>query len=126
FVSETFEEWFRKRGPRRNHGQRGLAVYYHDTFTNTQYPEIGKATVRLLEAAGYTVAIVPRRACCGRPAFSKGMINQARNLAKQNVDALAPYAREGIPIIGTEPSCILTLRDEYRDLLPDDPDVGAI
>jgi FAD/FMN-containing dehydrogenase/Fe-S oxidoreductase len=123
FASETFESWFQKRGPRKEHGHRGLVVYYHDTFTNTQYPEIGKAAVRLLEAAGYTVAIVPRRACCGRPAYSKGLVHQARELARQNVVALAPYARQGIPVVGTEPSCILTLRDEYVDLLPDDPDV---
>jgi FAD/FMN-containing dehydrogenase/Fe-S oxidoreductase len=126
FARETFESWFEKRGPRREHGHRGLAVYYHDTFTNTQYPEIGKAAVRLLEAAGYTVAIVPRRACCGRPAYSKGLVKQARDLARKNVTALAPYARQGVPIIGTEPSCILTLRDEYVDLLPDDPDVAAL
>ena len=126
FAGETFESWFQKRGPRRAHGRRGLAVYYHDTFVNTQYPEIGKATVRLLEAAGYTVAIVPRRACCGRPAYSKGLVREARNMARENVSALAPYARQGIPIIGSEPSCILTLRDEYADLLPDDPDVPGI
>jgi FAD/FMN-containing dehydrogenase/Fe-S oxidoreductase len=126
FASETFESWFQKRGPRREHGHRGLVVYYHDTFTNTQYPEIGKATVRLLEAAGYTVAIVPQRACCGRPAYSKGLVNEARELARKNVAALAPYARQGIPIVGTEPSCILTLRDEYADLLPGDPDVEKL
>jgi FAD/FMN-containing dehydrogenase/Fe-S oxidoreductase len=126
FATETFEAWFQKRGPRREHGHRGLVVYYHDTFTNTQYPEIGKATVRLLEAAGYTVAIIPQRACCGRPAYSKGLVKQARELAKQNVKALAPYARQGVPIVGTEPSCILTLRDEYADLLPDDPDVQKL
>ena len=126
FATETFETWFQKRGPRREHGHRGLIVYYHDTFTNTQYPEIGKAAVRLLEAAGYTVAIVPQRACCGRPAYSKGLVKQARELAKQNIKALAPYARQGVPIIGTEPSCILTLRDEYADLLPGDPDVAKL
>jgi FAD/FMN-containing dehydrogenase/Fe-S oxidoreductase len=126
FASETFESWFQRRGPRRDHGKRGLAVYYHDTFVNTQYPEIGKAAIRLLEAAGYTVAIVPRRACCGRPAYSKGLVKQARELAKKNVAALAPYARQGIPIVGTEPSCILTLRDEYHDLLPDDSDVALL
>ncbi|TVR69981.1 MAG: FAD-binding oxidoreductase [Sphaerobacteraceae bacterium] len=126
FVSETFEAWFQKRGPRQEHGHRGLVVYYHDTFANTQYPEIGKATVRLLEAAGFTVAIVPQRACCGRPAYSKGLVKEARAFATQNVKALAPYARQGVPIVGTEPSCILTLRDEYADLLPGDPDVAKL
>jgi Fe-S oxidoreductase len=58
--------------------------------------------------------------------LSKGLIDEARDLARRNVEVLAPYARQGVPIIGTEPSCILTLRDEYRDLLPDDPDMPAI
>jgi Fe-S oxidoreductase len=58
--------------------------------------------------------------------LSKGLIEDARKVARQNVDVLADYARQGIPIVGTEPSCILTLRDEYPDLLPDDPAVQTI
>jgi FAD/FMN-containing dehydrogenase/Fe-S oxidoreductase len=123
---QTFESWFREHQTRTPRGHRGLAVYYHDTFANYQYPEIGKAAVRVLEAAGYTVVAVSRRACCGRPAFSKGLVERARDLARRNVEALAPYARQGIPIVGTEPSCILMLRDEYRDLLPDDPVVADL
>ena len=105
---------------------RGKAVYFHDTFAEYNYPRIGVAAVKLLEAAGFEVVVEERRACCGRPMLSKGLVEDARKLARRNVELLAPYARAGIPIIGTEPSCILTLRDEYRDLLPDDPDVQAI
>ncbi len=125
-VNETFEEWFRSRRNDKPSGKRGLAVYFHDTFVNYNYPEIGIAAVKLLEAAGYTVEIVERRACCGRPMLSKGLVEGARKLARQNVESLMPYARQGVPIIGTEPSCILTLRDEYPDLLPDSPDVQRI
>jgi Fe-S oxidoreductase len=105
---------------------RGQAVYFHDTFAEYNYPRIGVAAVKLLEAAGFEVVVEERRACCGRPMLSKGLVEDARNLAKRNAEVLAPYARTGIPIIGTEPSCILTLRDEYRDLLPDNQDVAAI
>jgi len=126
FADESFEAWFGRRRATKPSGRRGLIVYYHDTFTNYNYPEIGQATVQLLEAAGYTVEIVERRACCGRPMLSKGLVEDARKLARKNVAALMPYARQGVPIIGTEPSCILTLRDEYRDLLPDKPDVERI
>src|SRR5690606_25655784 len=66
-----------------------------------------------------------RRACCGRPALSKGLVDSARKSARRNVQVLAPYAKEGIPILGTEPSCILTLRDEYRDLLQSDEHMEA-
>ena len=90
------------------------------------YPRIGMAAVKLLEAAGFEVIVEERRACCGRPMLSKGFVEEARKLARRNVEVLAPYAQQGIPIVGTEPSCILTLRDEYRDLLPDDADVAAV
>jgi Fe-S oxidoreductase len=58
--------------------------------------------------------------------ISKGLIDDARRLARRNVDVLAPYAKQGIPIVGTEPSCILTLRDEYPDLLPNEEDTQAV
>ena len=58
--------------------------------------------------------------------ISKGLVEAARKVARKNVSVLAPYAKQGIPIIGTEPSCILTLRDEYKDLLPNDENVTAV
>ena len=105
---------------------RGTVVYFHDTFTTYNYPRIGLAAVQLLEAAGFEVIVEERRACCGRPMLSKGLVDDARKVARKNVELLAPYAAPGIPIVGTEPSCILTLRDEYLDLLPGDADVAAV
>ncbi len=99
---------------------RGDAVLYHDTFTDYYHPEVGRAAVRILEALGYRVVLVDRLGCCGRPAISKGLLSTAKQWARDNVQALLPYARRGVPIIGTEPSCLLTLRDEYPDLLRDD------
>ena len=74
--------------------------------------------MRVLEALGYAVTVVPGLECCGRPAISKGQLGLARGWAEENLARLEPYARRGVPIVGTEPSCLLTLRDEYRDLLP--------
>ncbi|MCO5218614.1 MAG: FAD-binding protein [Thermomicrobiales bacterium] len=105
---------------------RGKVVYFHDTYATYNYPEIGLAAVKLIEAAGYEAILEERRACCGRPMLSKGLIEPARRNARKNVSLLAEYAKQGIPIVGTEPSCILTLRDEYVDLLPDDEDVRAV
>jgi Fe-S oxidoreductase len=105
---------------------RGKIVYFHDTFTTYNYPRIGLAAVKLLEAAGFDVIVEERRACCGRPMLSKGLVGDARKVARKNVLLLAPYARAGIPIVGTEPSCILTLRDEYRDLVPGDAEAEAV
>ncbi len=126
FAREPFDRWFRRRPAPTRKPTRGLAVYYHDTFATYNYPEIAKAAVEVLEAAGYQVVVIERRACCGRPMLSKGLVEDARKLARKNVQALAPYARNEVPIIGTEPSCILTLRDEYIDLMPGDKDAAAI
>jgi Fe-S oxidoreductase len=65
---------------------------------------------------GYQVRLVNKR-CCGRPMISKGMLGEAKNNAAWNVDQLAAYAEKEIPIVGLEPSCLLTLRDEYPEFL---------
>jgi len=59
-------------------------------------------------------------ACCGRPLLSKGLVSEAQILALRTVEILHPYAEKGLPIIGLEPSCILTFRDEFLALLPGD------
>jgi len=92
---------------------------------NYNYPSIGVAATKVLESAGYEV-IAPVRPCCGRPFISKGLLAKARELAKQNVAILAPYARQGIPIVGTEPSCLLTLLDEFPDFLPGDDNAKLV
>jgi Fe-S oxidoreductase len=69
-----------------------------------------------LEYAGYRVILGDKK-CCGRPLISKGMLREAREHAAWNVERLLPYAARGISIVGLEPSCLLTLRDEYPDLL---------
>jgi FAD/FMN-containing dehydrogenase/Fe-S oxidoreductase len=129
FAARPFTD--RWRAHQRRHGgsprqTRGKVVYFHDTFAEYNYPRIGMAAVTLLEAAGFEVIVEKRRVCCGRPLLSKGFVEEARKLARRNIELLAPYAQQGMPIVGTEPSCILTLRDEYRDLLPDDEDVAAV
>ena len=129
FAARTFTDRWRahQRRPGGSPRQtRGKVVYFHDTFAEYNYPRIGMAAVTLLEAAGFEVIVEKRRVCCGRPLLSKGFVEEARKLAQRNIELLAPYAQQGMPIVGTEPSCILTLRAEYRDLLPDDEDVVAV
>jgi FAD/FMN-containing dehydrogenase/Fe-S oxidoreductase len=122
-AAETFTEWFRKReGLRQRLGTetpRGEVVLFHDTFVTYNTPEIGRAAVQLLEAAGYQVVLVERK-CCGRPLISKGMLTEARDNAAWNVERLHPYAARGVAIVGLEPSCLLTIRDEWVDLLRTD------
>jgi Fe-S oxidoreductase len=83
---------------------------------NFNYPEVGKAATLLLEAAGYSVELVERR-CCGRPMISKGLPEEARENADFNIRQLHTFVEHGASIVGCEPSCILTFRDEYLDLV---------
>ncbi len=115
---ETFTAWFaRRRAPAA--APRGEVVLFHDTFVTYNQPDIGRAAVELLEVAGYAVRLADKR-CCGRPMISKGMLAEARAHAAFNVERLTPWVARGVPIVGLEPSCLLTLRDEWVDLLRTD------
>ncbi len=139
FARETFMEWFKKRsnaslptaaGAQDEVNNRNSAgeirrtaspavgrrvVLFIDLFTNFHDPQIGKAAVRFLEANGCRV-IVPGFHELGRPQLSKGMLVEVKEIISKRLPVLAGYANQEIPIIGLEPSEILTLRDEYRDL----------
>ncbi len=94
-------------------------LLFHDTWTESNEPEMGLATVRLLRAAGYRVLLAEGRACCGRPLITGGQADKAIPWVNHNVALLAPWAAQGLPIVGIEPSCILTLRDEAPALAAD-------
>ena len=115
FTSQPFDRWFAGRGRPAATGRK--VVLFHDTFVTYFEPEIGRAATGFLEKAGFDVDLADGRRCCGRPMLSEGREDAARGAAEHNVGLLAPFARQGIPIIGLEPSCILTIREAYRDLL---------
>ena len=75
--------------------------------------------MKVIEHLGYNV-IVPNPICCGRPMLSKGMLDKAKDNAQRNVAAVLPYVEAGAKLVGIEPSCILSFRDDYVDLLDDD------
>jgi Fe-S oxidoreductase len=115
FAAEPFEDWFYAHQTEGD-GGKGEVVLFHDTFNNFNTPNVAMAATRLLEHAGYRVRLSNKR-CCGRPMISKGMLRDAKENARWNVAQLAPYVEKNIPILGLEPSCLLTLRDEYPDFL---------
>jgi FAD/FMN-containing dehydrogenase/Fe-S oxidoreductase len=91
------------------------AVLFVDTFNGTFESENAHAAARVLHAAGYTLHSLTRQGghyCCGRTYLSCGMVAEARDKARALVEALLPFARAGIAIVGLEPACLLTLRDE--------------
>jgi Fe-S oxidoreductase len=116
--------WHRRRR-RSSTGARGELVFLADSFTTFTEPAVGRAAIELLEAAGWDVRL-ESAGCCGRASISKGLLDQAREMAADMAGRLAPYAERGAPIVGCEPSCLLTLREEHLALLPDDPRVLAV
>ena len=100
-------------------------VLFNDTFNTYNDPQVAIAAVEVLEAAGYRV-VLPGHWCCGRPMVSKGLVEQARAAARATVDKLHPLVVQGMPVVGLEPSCILTLKDEYLSLLPGDAKAQAV
>jgi len=112
----TLERWLRARPPRTEPAPNGRVHLFCDEFTNFHDVPVGIAAVELLEALGYDV-ILPLHDESGRAALSKGLLRKARRLAKHNIDLLADRISESEPLIGLEPSAILSFRDEYPDLL---------
>jgi Fe-S oxidoreductase len=98
------------------------AVLFVDTFTRWFEPENARAARRVLERGGWSAsAAAPARGrplCCGRTYLSAGMLDEARAEARRTVEALAAHAKAGRPIVGLEPSCLYTLKDEVVALLP--------
>ena len=111
---QRFSQWWKKH-PKRTEGRP--VVLFIDTFTEFNTPEIGIAAVKVLEALGCRV-IAPKVSCCGRPMLSKGLLASAKRHALSVVDQLQGYVDDGAHVVGLEPSCILTIRDDYTSLTP--------
>lgn len=110
----SFRGWFKRRAPRP--AARKQVVYFHGCSTNYYEPRVGKAAVAVLERNGFEV-ILAEQNCCGLPLISNGDFAAARSSHEANVRKLLPYARKGIPIVGTSTSCTLTLKEEAPEIL---------
>jgi Fe-S oxidoreductase len=124
FAAETFQDWFRRRPP-RNAG-RPPVLLWPDTFNNYFFPQTAQAAVEVLEAAGRRVVVPMQSLCCGRPLYDYGMLDRARAYLQEVLEALRPAGREGVPVVGLEPSCVAVFRDELVNLLPDDEDARRL
>ncbi|MGH7907009.1 MAG: (Fe-S)-binding protein, partial [Candidatus Binataceae bacterium] len=115
---------FKQHAP-LNPGGREV-VLFADTFNNFFEPEVAIAAVRVLERTGFRVSVPDRDLCCGRPLYDQGLLDRARRRLTEVRGAFAPYLRRGTPIVGLEPSCLLTFRDEMPGLFPDDTDAREL
>ncbi|MEU5139120.1 FAD-binding and (Fe-S)-binding domain-containing protein [Streptomyces sp. NPDC021139] len=141
---ETFSRWWRGRGGRPSEGG-DLVVLWPDTFTEHLSPSVGRAAVRVLEAAGLRVALPPTlrgravigdgtsrsalalptarrgRVCCGLTYVSTGQLDRARAVMRRTLDLMAPVLETSAPVVVLEPSCAAALRTDLPELLHDDP-----
>ena len=124
YARTSFRRWFQQRG--RPNPQSPLVILWADTFNNHFYPEVAKAAVHILESGGFQVHVPAQSLCCGRPLFDYGMLSLARKLLGRVLAVLRPFIREGIPVIGLEPVCLDTFRDELLDLFPHDYDAARL
>ena len=112
---ETLRAWNKKRVSGIEKSNRRPLYFFCDEFTNYLDVGIGKKTIELLERLGYEV-ILPLHKESGRTYLSKGMVHQAKKIANENIALLTAALPVGAVLVGTEPSAILTLRDEYPSL----------
>jgi Fe-S oxidoreductase len=122
FAGQTFRAWLARRAnPPAAEGRRRVLLW-PDTFTNYFQPQIGRAAVEVLEAAGLSVEVPPGDLCCGRPLYDYGMLDAAQHLLRRTVRALTGPIRQGLHVVVLEPSCGAVFRDELPNLLPGEPD----
>ncbi len=126
FKRATLQKWTQPRTPAVSEAEAERKVLLiADPYTNYTQPEVGKAAVHTLEAAGVHVEISETVTDSGRPAHSKGMVDSARETAELNVAELAPRVADGWDIVSVEPSDSVMYQEDYLDLLSGD-DVAAV
>jgi FAD/FMN-containing dehydrogenase/Fe-S oxidoreductase len=134
YAQERFDKWFRKHVAAlcerrtnnatvadRRYRSRGEVILWDDTFVRYHEPHIGIAAVKVLEALGFHVSLVKGRKCCGRPAFSQGNLEAAREMGGHNLDLLRG-SNSDAPILFLEPSCYSMFVEDYRELKLSDTD----
>ncbi|MDX1489277.1 MAG: 4Fe-4S dicluster domain-containing protein, partial [Acidiferrobacterales bacterium] len=122
-LPEWRKDWFKGSEARLEGPEPADVVLFADTFNRWFEPENLRAAVKVLKAAGYRV-VIPRSndrkrpLCCGRTFLAAGLVDEARKEAIRTLEALRPHIEAGATVVGLEPSCLFTFRDEYLAMLP--------
>jgi FAD/FMN-containing dehydrogenase/Fe-S oxidoreductase len=122
---QTLQGWLRKNHRSTVRERRGKVYFFADEFTSYNDVPIGIVAIQLLQKLGYEVVVLRHRES-GRTYISKGLLKRARRLAEENVDLLKGLITAETPLVGIEPSALLTFRDEYPELVSSDRVESAV
>jgi len=136
YAERTFRNWFIERKKKHATNERITGngtqnskdktqnskhvILWVDTFNNNFLPQTLVAGVEVLEAAGFSVTIPRKSLCCGRPLYDFGMLGTAKKMLVEIMETLHEEIKNGIPIVGLEPSCVAVFRDELHNMFPHD------
>ncbi|MFG2573943.1 FAD-binding and (Fe-S)-binding domain-containing protein [Streptomyces sp. NPDC048481] len=127
FAGQSFVQWWRARDAEApDPADPRTVVLWPDTFSTYFHPAIAVSAVRVLEDAGFRVAVPDRPVCCGLTWISTGQLPRAQKVLRHTLDVLRPYLEAGTPVIGLEPSCTAVFRSDAPELMPEDQDVQRL
>jgi FAD/FMN-containing dehydrogenase/Fe-S oxidoreductase len=127
FAARTLQEWWRETGrDAPDPADPRTVLLWPDTFTNHFHPHIGQAAVRVLEDAGFQVALPDTTVCCGLTWISTGQLAIAKRILRRTTAQLRPWLEAGTPIVALEPSCAAVFRSDAAELLPADRDLRRL
>ncbi len=121
---QNLKKWYNKNSNGKSKKEKGKVYLFCDEFTNYNDTETGIKAILLLEKLGYEV-VIPEHEESGRAWLSKGLVREAKKIANKNILLLKGLVNKENPLIGIEPSAILTFRDEYVDLADDEQFAAA-
>ncbi|MDQ0994355.1 FAD-binding and (Fe-S)-binding domain-containing protein [Streptomyces sp. V3I7] len=127
FARRSFvQEWRGRAGPDPDPVDDRTVLLWPDTFTNYFRPSVARSAVRLLEDAGFRVAVPATPLCCGLTWISTGQLAVAQRVLRRTLHKLRPWLEAGVPVVGLEPSCTAVFRSDAAELLPDDQDTHRL
>lgn len=117
YSGTKFEAWFKKNAAAKQSEFKNQIAYFHGCYVNYNYPQLGKDFVAVMNALGYGVNLLDKEKCCGVAMIANGLTDGAKKHAEHNVAVLQKSVDKNLKVLTTSSTCVLTMRDEYRDLL---------
>ena len=117
YSGTKFEAWFKKNAAAKQSEFKNQIAYFHGCYVNYNYPQLGKDFVAVMNALGYGVNLLDKEKCCGVAMIANGLTDGAKRHAEHNVAVLQKAVDKNLKVLTTSSTCVLTMRDEYSDLL---------